>query len=161
MKRRALLIGSAAMLMTKSSDVFADNAYGDLSWTVWHEGVRTFDDGVPGRPLNAHTIRTNALAKQNHNSGAKSRIDNLTNNEIDQYVIQIRNEIMGPRELLTHFRWSAIHKGERSNFLKYHAQGNYQGIRSVYYNTQSHNSNTRHLLNGVANSDISSLISSI
>jgi hypothetical protein len=49
-----------------------DDAYQDFSWTIWHEGVRAFDDGEPGAMRDIETVRLEAIQKWVHDTEAQS-----------------------------------------------------------------------------------------
>ncbi|RWO03135.1 MAG: hypothetical protein EOS07_35685 [Mesorhizobium sp.] len=139
----------------------ADVAFIDLAWTIWHEGVRIYDDSFPGHVRSINGIRSDAAGKQSHNNEAQNRINNLSNNEIENYIPQITDQIMSTRQLGVHFNWVALHEGKRKNFLDSLANSDFASIRSTYYNAQNHNPDARELLAGLSNRHLKDLIDAL
>lgn len=138
-----------------------DLAFVDLAWTVWHEGIRIYDDGFPGSVRAINSIRGDAVGKQSHNDGARDRINNLSNNEIEDYIPNIVDYIYGHLKLEIHFRWVAFHEGRRKDFLNCLDNGDYTGIRAIYSGSQQHNPDARNLLAGVSNGHLKTLVDAL
>jgi hypothetical protein len=139
-----------------------DQTYVDFSWTVWHEGVRIYDDGFPGSYLPIDVIRNNSIRTQaDHNSAAAGRIAAASDDILLSYLPQITLEVYSTFQLAINFSWVAFHEGQIQNFRTDLAQGNFLAIRGIYNQYQNHNPNARGLLAAVSNKQISDLINSL
>ena len=132
--------------------------YDHVSWCVWHEGLRLYDDSNPGNLKDVNSIRKGCVNLQQHNDYAKNLINSASNNELSQVMGSIQLGVEHEHQLSEHFRWVAFHEAKRAEILNLLAEGNFSGIRSLYYNHQNHNSNAKHLLSCVSNAYLTDMI---
>jgi hypothetical protein len=135
--------------------------YTDFSWTIWHEGVRIYDDGFPGQYRNIDTIRAEAVGRQHANQGATDRINAASNNELTSYLPLINGEVFNNFLLGQHFQWVAYHEGLLQNFRTWLAQHNFGNIRASYAGREQHNPNAHNLLSAVSDQQIANLINAL
>jgi len=135
--------------------------YIHLSWCFWHEGIRLYDDSFPGIIRDIGKLRRECAEKQEHNAGAQNLINSASNNELKYALSLIEPRIESEHQLSIHFRWVAYHENQRNVFLDALQNGNYGGIRSVFFNYQNHNSNAINLLSCISNAYIKDLIDAL
>lgn len=135
--------------------------YEHVAWCVWHEGLRLYDNGVPGHLNDVNALRNACLKLQQHNGNAGALISAASNNELMSVLGQTESRVEKEHNLTEHFRWVAYHESRRAEMLNLLSEGKYSEIRSLYYNHQNHNSNARHLLSCVSNGYIVGLINDL
>ncbi len=129
-----------------------------VSRCVWHDGLRLYDNDVPGHMKDVNVLRAGCLRLQQHNGAAKELISDASDNELADVLNLIEPSVEKEHNLSGHFRWVAQHASRRTALRDLLAQGKYDEIRSLYYNHQNHNSNARYLLSCVNNGYIADLI---
>lgn len=135
--------------------------YEHVSWCVWHEGLRLYDDGMPGNLRAVNSIRNGCVNLQNHNNYARKLISSASNYELLEVMEAIQKRVEDEHHLFTHFEWVAFHESKRSDFLNLLAEGKFNEIRSIYYNHQNHNTNAKFLLSCVNNAYIENMINKL
>lgn len=135
--------------------------YIHLSWCIWHEGVRIFDDTYPGQMRDIHTIRQECVRKQDHNKEAAEMINHASNNLLKKLLFNTVNNVEQEHKLTINFEWVAYHENRRDAFLSYLRDRNFNSIRSTYEAEQSHNPNAHYLLRCVSNYQIEKLINQL
>jgi hypothetical protein len=138
-----------------------DDAYQDFSWTIWHEGVRAFDEGVPGSIRDIEQLRSEAIQKWAHDPEAQELIRAASVSQLVQYVHLTRARVYSEFQLVVNFQWVADREGLRGEFQRLLGQRNFPGIRDVYYGCQGHNLNARKLLAVVSNADIEVMVNDL
>ncbi len=76
-----------------------DDAYQDFSWAIWHEGVRTFDDGDPGSIRGIEMVRLEAIKKWVHDAEAQELIRVASAKQLVQYVHLTRARVYSEFQL--------------------------------------------------------------
>jgi len=132
--------------------------YQHVSRCVWHDGLRLYDNDVPGTMKDVNVLRAGCLRLQQHNSDAEKLIFDASDNELADVLNLIEPGVEKEHNLSGHFRWVAQHESRRTTLRDLLVQGKYAEIRSLYYNHQNHNSNARYLLSCVSNGYIADLI---
>jgi hypothetical protein len=140
---------------------FQDETYQHFSWTIWHEGVRAFDDGYPGAMRDINTVRQEAIQRQAHNPHAQDLIRAASNDLLVQYVNQTRGRVYAEFQLVANFKWVAYHEGQRDQFRLLLSRREFASIRALYSGRQQHNPNARNLLAAVPNSDVEAIVNSL
>jgi hypothetical protein len=138
-----------------------DDAYQDFSWTIWHEGVRAFDDGEPGSIRDIEQLRLEAIQKWVHDAEAQELIRAASVRQLVQYVHLTRARVYSEFQLVVNFQWVADREGLREEFRRLLRQRNFNGIRDVYCGCQGHNPNARKLLAAVSNADIEVMVNDL
>jgi hypothetical protein len=138
-----------------------DEAYQDFSWTIWHEGVRAYDDNYPGSIRDVNTVRQEAIQRQAHNPHAQDLIRAASNDLLIQYVNQTRGRVYSEFQLVANFKWVAYHEGQRDQFRALLSRRDFNSIRALYSGRQQHNPNARSLLAAVPNSDIEAIVNTL
>lgn len=132
--------------------------YQHVSWCVWHDGLRLYNNDVPGHMNDVNALRCGCLRLQQHNSAAEKLISDASDNELAEVLHLIEPGVEKEHNLSGHFRWVAQHESRRAALRDLLAEEKYAEIRSLYYNHQNHNSNARFLLSCVSNGYIAGLI---
>lgn len=158
---KGLSVEAQAIAQATATFVLDSMAYTDFSWTIWHEGVRLYDFRNPGNYRNVNDIRNDSLGKQGHNSGAQGRITALSNDQLGQMLPRVTSEILNERDVAGHLRWVAHHEGRLKDLRNALGDGDFEEIRRIYSNTQSHNPNARNLLAGISNGKLAELINAL
>lgn len=138
-----------------------EDAFLDFSWCIWHEGVRAYDDGLPGALRDIGAVRGEAIGRQAHNPHAQDLIRAASNDQLILFIAQTRARIYSEFQLVANFRWVAYHEGQRDTFRLLLSRSDFNGIRSLYAGRQNHNPNARALLAGVSNSDIAAIVNAL
>jgi hypothetical protein len=138
-----------------------DDAYQDFSWTIWHEGVRAFDDGDPGAIRDIETVRLEAIQKWVRDAEAQEMIRAASAKQLVQYVHLTRARVYSEFQLAVNFEWLADREGLREEFRRLLVQRNFAGIRDVYCGCQGRNPNARKLLAAVSNADIEVMVNDL
>jgi hypothetical protein len=163
MSTKAVLAYEKGMDETRVAHLEAllDETFLAFSWPIWHENVRSFDDGYPGAVRDINTVRNECIAAQSHNSHAQDLIRAASNDQLVQMVYQTRARVYSEFQLIGAFRWVAYHEGQRDQFRLLLSRRDFPGIRSLYSARQNHNPNARHLLNAVSNLDVEALVNAL
>jgi hypothetical protein len=135
-----------------------EDAYQDFSWTVWHEGVRAFDDEDPGAIREIEAIRRDAIEKQAHDPDALELIRTASHKQLLQYVHLTRARVYSEFQVGACFAWLAEQEGWREKLRQMLDQRDFAGIRKVYEWRQQQNPNARSLLAAISNGDIEVLV---
>ena len=138
-----------------------DETYQHFSWTIWHEGVRAFDDGYPGSNRDINAVRQEAIQRQAHNPHAQDLIRAASNDLLIQYINQTRARVYSEFQLVANFKWVAYHEGQRDQFRTLLSRRDFISIRALYSGRQQHNPNARNLLAAVPNSDIEAIVNAL
>jgi hypothetical protein len=138
-----------------------DDAFQDFSWTIWHEGVRAFDDGDPGSIRDIETVRLEAMQKWVHDPETQELIRAASVRQLVQYVHLTRARVYSEFQLVMNFQWVADREGLREEFQRLLRQRNFAGIRDVYCGCQGHNLNARKLLAAISNADIEVMVNDL
>jgi hypothetical protein len=138
-----------------------DETYQHFSWTIWHEGIRAFDDGYPGAIRDINTVRAEAIQRQAHNPHAQDLIRAASNELLVQYIYQTRARVYGEFQLVANFQWVAYHEGQRDQFRNLLGQRSFNSIRVLYSGKQQHNPNARNLLSAVSNADVEAIVNAL
>jgi hypothetical protein len=138
-----------------------DETYQNFSWTIWHEGVRAFDQGYPGTIRDINAVRQEAIQRQAHNPHAQDLIRAASNEQLVQFVYQTRGRVYGEFQLVANFQWVAYHEGQRDQFRNLLSQRNFNAIRDLYSGRQQHNPNARNLLAAVSNGDVEAMVNAL
>jgi hypothetical protein len=135
-----------------------EDAYQDFSWTVWHEGVRAFDDGDPGSMRELEAIRRDAIKKQAHDPEALELIRTASHKQLLQYVHLTRARVYSEFQLAACFAWVAEQEGWREKLRQMLDLRDFAGIRKNYQWRQQQNPNARSLLAAISNAVIEVLV---
>lgn len=135
--------------------------YVHASWCIWHEGVPLYDGGFPGAMRDIHQLRTDCVNKQHHHTYARDLIESATNVELHRVFSNIQPRIDVEHHLGVHFRWVAYHEAQRRYFLDALSKRDFTEIRKIYYNHQSHNGDTKFLLQCVNNAYIENMLNNL
>jgi hypothetical protein len=135
-----------------------DDAYLDFSWTIWHEGVRAFDDGDPGAMRDIETVRMEAIQKWMHDVEAQELIRAASLKQLVQYVHLTRARVYSEFQLIENFQWVVDREVLGEEFRTLLRQRNFAGIRDVYCGCQVNNLNARKLLAAISNADIEVMV---
>ncbi|MEO8531044.1 MAG: hypothetical protein ABI459_07460, partial [Deltaproteobacteria bacterium] len=129
-----------------------------FGWTVVHEGVRLYPDGINSgyRPID--DIRAQAVAAQNKHAENRHIIEVASNNELLSIFPLVTGRAYSELMLPMHFQWVAGHEGERGNFLTLSSKGDFASIRGIYHTKQDHNRDARNLLAAVSDRHIQELV---
>jgi hypothetical protein len=138
-----------------------DDAYQDFSWTIWHEGVRAFDDGDPGSIRDIESVRLEAIKRWVHDAEAQELIRAASAKQLVQYVHLTRARVYSEFQVAVNFQWVADREGLRAEFRRLLGQRNFAGIRDVYFGCQGHNLNARRLLAAVSNADVEVMVNDL
>jgi hypothetical protein len=138
-----------------------DETYQHFSWTIWHEGVRAFDQGYSGSVRDINAVRQEAIQRQAHNPHAQDLIRGASNDQLVQFVYQTRGRVYSEFHLVANFQWVAYHEGQRDQFRSLLSQKNFNAIRDLYSGRQQHNPNARNLLAAVSNVDVEAIVNAL
>jgi hypothetical protein len=138
-----------------------DDAFQDFSWTIWHEGVRAFDDGDPGSMREMETVRLEAIQKWVQDPKAQELIRSASMKQLVQYVYLTRARVYSEFQLIENLEWVADRDGLREEFKRLLRQRNFPGIRDIYFGCQGRNLNARRLLAAVSNADIEVMVNDL
>ncbi len=129
-----------------------------FAWTVWHEGVRIYDDGLQSSYRDINKIRQASVSEQSHNPHFGKIIQSASNNQLVSLLPLITGRVFSEFNLPLHFTWVAYHEGALNSFRTAASEGRYLDIRSQYYSEQDHNPNARHLLAALSDQHIKMLV---
>jgi len=132
--------------------------YKHVAWCVWHEGLRLYDNGVPGQRKDVSLLRNSCLKLLAHNETAGALISAASDNELADVMSQIESRVDREHNLSGHVRWVADHAARHAELQNLLSEGKYNEIRSLYYRHLNHNSNARYLLSCVSNGYLADLI---
>ncbi len=132
--------------------------YNHVAWCVWHEGLRLYDNGVPGQLKDLRLLRNSCLKLQRHHGTAGALISAASDNELTAVMGQIESRVDREHNLSDHVRWVAYHAARHAELQNLLSEGKYNEIRSLYYRHFNHNSNARFLLSCVSNGYLTNLI---
>jgi hypothetical protein len=138
-----------------------DDAYQDFSWTIWHEGVRAFDDGDPGSIRDIESVRLEAIKRWVHDAEAQELIRTASAKQLVQYVHLTRARVYSEFQVAVNFQWVADREGLSAELRRLLGQRNFAGIRDVYFGCQGHNLNARRLLAAVSNADVEVMVNDL
>jgi len=151
-----ILILTGATGGTMSVDM--QSLYKHVAWCVWHEGLRLYDNGVPGQLKDLSFLRSSCLKLQQHREAAGALISAASDSELAAVMSQIESRVDREHNLAGHIRWLAYHAARHAELQNLLAEGKYNEIRSLYYRHHNHNSNARFLLSCVSNGYLADLI---
>ena len=137
------------------------DAYVDFSWTIWHEGVRAFDDRDPGSIRDIEMVRLEAITKWVHDAEAQELIRAASAKQLLQYVHLTRARVYSEFQLSVNFQWVADRECLRAEFRRLLEQRNFAGIRDIYSGCQGHSLNARRLLAAVSNADVEVMVNDL
>ena len=129
----------------------------NVKWCIFHEGCRVYTVQTAGEdPTNQQVadigwLRTCFMDAQRDNQAAQNEIRNANDDLLADVTMQAANEIPGEFQLDGALQWVAYHEGQMVAFREMNAASNFEGIRSVYFDKQSHNPNAANLLSAVTN----------
>jgi len=132
--------------------------YKHVAWCVWHEGLRLYDDSVPGQMKDISLLRKSCLKLQQHHEAAGAIISAASDNDLTDVMRQIESRVDREHNLSGHVRWVAYHAARHAELQNLLSEGKYNEIRSLYYRHLNHNSNARYLLSCVSNGYLADLI---
>src|ERR1700733_4758537 len=160
---RIHMIGKTSAGVTSIDYMLAvlDDAFQDFSWTIWHEGVRAFDDGDPGSMREMEMVRLEAIQTWVQDAEAQELIRAASIRQLVQYVHLTRARVYSEFQLVENFQWVADREGLREEFRRLLSQRNFAGIRDVYCGCQGHNLNARKLLAALSNGDIEVMVNDL
>ncbi|MBN1840718.1 MAG: hypothetical protein JW883_00340 [Deltaproteobacteria bacterium] len=138
-----------------------DELYINVSWCVWHEGVRIFDDSYPGNMGDIHVIRNECLREQTHNDHAAEMIRRASNNAIKYCLIRTERNVEAEHQLSQNFNWVSWHERRRDDLRAALSRRDFNRIRLIYWAEQEHNPNARHLLSCVSNYWVEQLVNAL
>lgn len=135
-----------------------------VSWCVWHEGVRIYDDTDPGRFRSVNDFREGCLEMQYRNRRAYNMINRASATTLRAIQEALPDSIPADRALLRNLKWVAFHERQARALRASLAEGDFSdrlegyGIRWRYHAYQDHNPNARNLMAAVSNQMIRELI---
>ena len=132
--------------------------YKHVAWCVWHEGLRLYDNGVPGQLKEVSFLRSSCLKLLAHHGAAGALISAASDNELTAVMSQIESRVDREHNLSGHVRWVANHTARHAELQNLLSEGKYNEIRSLYYRHLNHNSNARYLLSCVSHGYLTVLI---
>ncbi|QXZ21802.1 hypothetical protein [Lelliottia amnigena] len=132
--------------------------YNYVAWCVWHEGLRLYDNNVPGQLKDVSILRSSCLKLQQHHEAAGALISAASDNELTAVMSQIESRVDLEHNLSGHVRWVAYHAALHAELPNLLSEGKYIEIRSLYYRHLNHNSSARYLLSCVSNGYLADLI---
>lgn len=132
--------------------------YKHVAWCVWHEGLRLYDNGVPGQLKDVSLLRKSCLKLLAHHEAAGALISPASDNELTDVMNQIESRVDREHNLSGHVRWVANHTARHAELQNLLSEGQYNEIRSLYYRHLNHNSNARYLLSCISNGYLADLI---
>lgn len=135
--------------------------YKHVAWCVWHEGLRLYDNGVPGQLKDVSLLRDSCLKLQQHHDAAGALISAASDKELTAVMNQIESRVDHEHNLSGHLRWVAYHAARDAELQNLLSGGKYNEIRSLYYRHLNHNSNARYLLSCVSNGYLAELINGL
>ena len=132
-----------------------------FGWTVWHEGVRIYNDGLSAGFRDINHIRSEAISQQSHNQSAAAMIRHASNDILMDLLPIVNERVYIEFNLPLHFGWVAHHEGALNSFRQALSEGRISDIRSQYYSEQSHNPDARHLLAAMSDRNIERLVNGL
>jgi hypothetical protein len=125
--------------------------YRDLSWCVWHEGARAFDDGYPGRLRPINLLRQECLRYQAHSSGALTRLQRATDDDFAGMIGMLAYRLETDFSVMEHLRYALTMRPEIVCAAR---AAQFGRVRELYQDAQWHNPNARHLLSALSNRQV-------
>lgn len=157
-----------------ASSIFGGSAYADfkselkqnIKWSIFHEGCHVFYVPQGKGPLEDEVLPASNLRQcyyntQQHNQGAQNLIAEANDDLLLQVTMEAIQEIPDEFHLFENFQWVADHEGQEETFRVRNGQGNYESIRSIYFEKQRHNPNAADLLSAVSNRYIRDMINAL
>ena len=132
-----------------------------FAWTIWHEGVRIYVDGIQEAFRDINDIRNESLAYQEHNPHAHNLIRTASNNDLISLLPVINEKVYIQFTLPVHLSWLAYHEGQLDAFRTALSKGNFENIRGIYYGKQEHNPNAKYLLAAMSDFDLVQLVNGL
>jgi hypothetical protein len=159
-RRKAIAFFGAASILQTANIIQAQATVSivDIAWCFWHEGVRLYDDTVPGQIRDVNSLRDECLAKQAHNQGVYNAIKAAPNNALVGLFQQVESYVQRTFDTTGNFAWTAHHENAIGNYRTWLARGDYNSIRSTYGSLQAHNPNAHYLLAATSNGKIKTMI---
>jgi len=84
-----ILILTGATGGTMSVDM--QSLYKHVAWCAWHEGLRLYDNGVPGQLKDLSFLRSSCLKLQQHHEAAGALISAASDSELTAVMSQIES----------------------------------------------------------------------
>ena len=119
----------------------------NVKWAIFHEGCRVYtiqnagDDPANQQMANIGWLRGCYMDVQSHNQPAQDEIRNANDDLLKAVTLEAAAEIPGEFQLDGNLQWVAYHEGQMVQFRALNAQSNFEGIRSTYFDKESHNPN--------------------
>jgi len=129
----------------------------NVKWCIFHEGCRVYtvqqagDDPSNQQVADIGWLRGCFMDKQGHNQAAQDEIRNANDALLKDVTIEAAKEVPGEFQLDENLQWVVYHEGQMVAFRQMNARSDFEGIRSVYFDKQSHNPNAANLLSAVTN----------
>ncbi len=129
----------------------------NVKWAIFHEGCRVYtiqnagQDPAYQQMANIGWLRGCYMDVQSHNQRAQDEIRNANDDLLTTATLQAASEIPGEFQLDGALEWVAYHEGQMVQFRALNAKADFEGIRNIYFDKQSHNPNAGNLLSAVTN----------
>lgn len=122
----------------------------DLAWVFWHEGVRLYDENLPGSIRALTVLRPEWLGKQGQNGAARAAFESTPDDRLIRLLGQVPSFVERDFLVATHFDWTAQHENQLANYRTWVAERKFGLIRSTYAEKQG-NPNQHNLLAAMSN----------
>ena len=127
-----------------------------VKWAVWHEGCRIYaDDNSIG---NVEEIRECVADVYQQNADTQQMVRDAKPNILLAAIRAAAREIPGERQLSQYIEYACKHEKLLDRFYDLENAGDYEGMRSLYYDTFKDNEKARNLLAAVSNEALSDMV---
>ena len=127
-----------------------------VKWAVWHEGCRIYaEDNSIGDPEEIRECVVDVYAK---NDEAKELVRAASPGALMAALRTAGRDIPGERHLSEFIEYACKHEHLLDRFYDMENAGDYEGMRSLYYDTFKTNENARNLLAAVSNEAMCDLV---
>jgi hypothetical protein len=127
-----------------------------VKWAVWHEGCRIYaaDNSIG----DVEEIRECVVGVNAHNDEAQQLVRDAKPAALTDALRAAAREIPGERQLGQFIEYACKHEQLLDKFYDLETGGDYEGMRSLYFETFKDNEKARNLLAAVSNEAMCDLI---
>lgn len=127
-----------------------------VKWAVWHEGCRIYaDDNSIGSLADIRECIVDVYAKD---ADAQQLVRGAKDNVLLDAIRTAGREIPGERQLSQFIEYACKHEQLLDKFYDMENAGDYEGMRTLYYETFKSNEKARNLLAAVSNETLCDMV---
>jgi hypothetical protein len=127
-----------------------------VKWAVWHEGCRIYaaDNSIG----DTEEIRECIVDVYAHNDEAQQLVRDAKPHVLLAAIRAAGSEIPGERQLSQYIEFACKHEQLLDRFYDLENEGDYEGMRTLYFETFKDNEKARNLLAAVSNETLCDMV---